>query len=127
MMRIHFQGVALLGLVFLVLLGVGRWAAPVIRESFGSEGAIQATSSTDPPIGSPEDIDDLPLDSEEIAKLQLLLESIRYDAGGIDGIMGPKTREAANQAKLDLLDPRFGTAASDRTLLERLIVLTESD
>lgn len=123
-MRIHVQGIALLGLVFLILLGVGRWAAPVVRESFGSDGAIQATSSPDPPIGSPEDVEAEPLNTEEVAKLQSLLESINYDVGGTDGIMGPRTREAASQAKLDL---KLGSTASDRRLLDRLTVLIESD
>ncbi len=126
-MRIHIQGIALLGAVFLVLLGIANWAAPVVNEAFSSEGAIQATSSPEPPIGSEEEAEDLPLNTEEIAQLQTLLESINYDMGGIDGIIGPKTREAINQAKLDLATSGLGSTSSDRRLLDRLIVLTESN
>lgn len=120
-MKIHLQGVALLATVLLILLGMTRWAAPVLQDALGSEGAIQATSSSEPPIGSPEALADLPLDSDEIATLQTILESINYDAGGVDGIIGPKTRAAIDQAKLDL---KLAAGTSNRKLLERLLVLT---
>jgi len=119
--KIHLQGVALLATVLLVLLGMTKWAAPVLQEALGSEGAIQATSSSEPPIGSPEALADLPLSSDEIATLQTILESINYDAGGVDGIMGPKTKAAIDQAKLDL---KLAAGTSNRKLLERLLVLT---
>ncbi len=123
-MKIHIKGIALLGVVFLLLLGVANWAAPVMHEALGSEGAIQATSSPDPVPGSPDAIANLPLSPDEIANLQAILESINYDVGGIDGIMGPKTKSMIAQAKLDL---KLAAGTTDRKLLERLLVLTSDN
>jgi len=118
------QGVALLAAVLLLLLGMTKWAAPVLQDALGSEGAIQATSSSEPPAGSAEALANLPLTSDEVATLQTILESINYDAGGTDGIMGPKTRSAVDQVKLDL---KLAAGTSDRKLLERLLVLTSTN
>jgi len=119
--RVHLQGIALLATVMLLLLGVARWAAPVLQEALGPEGAIQSTSSPDPPIGSPDAIADLPLTPDEVVQLQTILESINYDVGDIDGIIGPNTRAEIKQVELDL---RMPAGTSNRKLLERLIVLT---
>ena len=120
-MRIHIKGVALLAAVSLLLLGIANWASPVLHEAMGSEGAIQATSSPGPDPGSVDAEADLPLSSDEIADLQAILESINYDVGGSDGIMGPKTKAAITQVKLDL---KLAAGTTDRKLLERLTVLT---
>jgi len=122
--RIHIKGVAILAAVFLLLLGISNWASPVLHEALGSEGAIQATSSPDPEPGSAAAIAELPLSPDEIADLQAILESINYDVGGIDGIMGPKTRAVITQVKLDL---KLAAGTTDRKLLERLTVLTTNN
>ncbi len=120
-MKVHLQGIALLAAMTLLLLGVARWAAPVLHEALGPEGAIQSTSSPDPPLGSPNAVADLPLTPDEVTNLQTILESINYDVGDIDGIIGPNTRAEIKQVKIDLKLP---AGTSDRKLLERLIVLT---
>jgi len=123
-MKIHVQGVALLAVVMLLLLGMAKWAAPTLHDALGPEGAIQATSSPDTIPGASDADIDLPLSSDEIATLQIILESINYDVGGSDGIAGPKTKAAIKQVKLDL---KLAAGTSDRKLFERLLVLTANN
>jgi len=123
-MKIHVQGVALLAVVMLLLLGMSRWAAPTLHDALGPEGAIQATSSPDTIPGASDAEIDLPLSSDEIAALQTILESIGYDVGGSDGIAGPKTKAAIKKVKLDLT---LAAGTSDRKLFERLLVLTANN
>lgn len=123
-MKIHMQGIALLATVMLLLLGVAKWASPTIHEALGPEGAIQATSSPDPEPGSPDAVADLPLTSDEIVTLQTTLSSLNYDVGGIDGIIGPKTRAAITKVKTDL---GLAPGTSNRKLLDRLLVLTTNN
>jgi len=123
-MKIHLQGIALLAAVMLLLLGMAKWASPTLHDALGPEGAIQATSSPDPVPGSPDAVADLPLTTDEIVTLQTTLDSLLYDVGGIDGIIGPTTKAAIAKAKTDL---GLAPGTSNRKLLERLLILTTNN
>jgi peptidoglycan hydrolase-like protein with peptidoglycan-binding domain len=96
-MRSHIQGVFILLIVGIALMGTARIAAPVVKEALGDEGAIVAESA------DVEDVVDLsisltepdaPLDSDEVGVLQLYLTDLGFDPGPVDGLMGANTRSA---------------------------------
>jgi len=96
-MRSHIQGVFILLIVGIALMGTARIAAPVVREALGDEGAIVAESSdvedvVDLSISAIEP--DAPLNSEEVGVLQLYLTDLGFDPGPVDGLMGANTRSA---------------------------------
>ncbi len=101
-MRSHLQGLFILLIVGIALMGTARIAAPVIKEAFGDEGAIVAEGS------DAEDVVDLataeqaepdePLMAEEVGLLQLYLTDLGFDPGPVDGMMGDNTRSAISAA-----------------------------
>ena len=87
-MRSHIQGVFVLLFVGIALMGLARYAAPVLSEAFGDEGAIIAKSA------EPEDPANAPLTGEEVIELQTNLTALGFDPGPVDGILGSITKAA---------------------------------
>ena len=119
-MRTHLQGTFLLIVLLLVFWGMLNWALPILDDAvFGDDGAIvaraplEAEGPADPERGLEED---RPLDGAEVADLQGALTQLGYSPGPIDGIMGELTRQAIDEAKVDV----GLVEASDRKLLETL-------
>lgn len=115
-MRSHIQGVFILLIVGIALMGTARIAAPVVKEAFGDEGAIVAESA------DVEDVVDLsvaavepdePLNSDEIGTLQLYLTDLGFDPGPVDGLMGDNTRSAIVAATAEY---RLADDSSDRAV-----------
>ena len=103
-MRTHLQGIALLGLLVLALLGPDpAWPPPTLSEAFGDDGAVQADSGdvVDLVVGGA--TLDAPLDDDERARLQFHLVIWGYldDIADVDGIIGPGTRAAMAEAASD--------------------------
>ncbi len=128
-MHSHIQGVFILLVVGIALLGTARIAAPVLQEAFGDEGAIVAESS------DPEDVVDLavsevevdaPLTSDEVLALQQHLTQLGFNPGPIDGIMGDNTRTSIAAA---IEEYSLEAGSSNRAVLrfaESLIVALTS-
>lgn len=118
-MRNHIQGVALLILLMAALWGTVRLAGPVLSGAFGDEGAVQARVAEDRVDLSTDDAEpEEPLSPEEVFTIQwrLAAEGFLDVETDLDGIMGPRTRAAMQEAKT-----AFGLGAvSDRALLEHL-------
>lgn len=115
-MRSHIQGLFLLLLVGIALLGIARYAAPVVQEALGEDGALQAESA-------PEDLIDLgaidvevdpPLNGDEVGVVQNHLTRLGFDPGPVDGLMGPSTRTAIEEA---IIEYQLNIGSSDRDLL----------
>ncbi|NCG25576.1 MAG: hypothetical protein GWP47_15790 [Actinobacteria bacterium] len=115
-MRSHIQGLFLLLLVGIALLGIARYAAPVVQEALGEDGALQAESA-------PEDLSDLgaidvevdpPLNGDEVGIVQDHLTRLGFDPGPVDGLMGPSTRTAIDEA---IVEYQLNIGSSDRNLL----------
>lgn len=119
-MRNHIQGAVLLVLLAAALWGTTRLAGPILGDAFGDDGAVQAQSAEDRVELSSvaDDRFDEPLTSEEVFTIQwqLGLEGFLDVETDLDGLMGPTTRRAMQDAKV-----AYGmTQASDRALLEHL-------
>ena len=124
-MRSHIQGLFLLLGVGIALLVLARFAAPVLSDAFGEDGAIVAESA---------DVDDvvelaaadqeiaIPLTGDEVAQLQADLTQLGFEPGPIDGILGGGTRAAIDAA---IVQYQLDTNASDRELLEYVTSLLE--
>ena len=110
-MRTHLQGTFLLILLLLAFWHVLGWSTAVIGDALSGESrAISAVPRTIDPASYD------PLDNREVAALQAALAEFGYDAGPLDGILGPRTRAAVDQAKAALgLETR-----PDRLLLQTL-------
>lgn len=115
-MRSHIQGIFLLLIVGIALLGMARYAAPVVQEALGEDGALQAESA-------PEDLIDLaaieeeidpPLNGDEVVVVQDHLTRLGFDPGPVDGLMGPGTRTAIDEA---IVEYQLNIGSSDRDLL----------
>lgn len=125
-MRTHLQGTFLLIVLLLVFWGTLNWALPILDNAvFGDDGAIVARAplEVDGPADPELDLEeDRPLDGNEVADLQGALTQLGYSPGPIDGIMGELTRQAVDEAKVDvgLME------ASDRKLLETLQAALEA-
>jgi peptidoglycan hydrolase-like protein with peptidoglycan-binding domain len=115
-MRNHVQGLGLLLVLALAIWGTAHFAAPTVGDAFSKNGAVRAESKD-----STEEVIDLSSDAElttdELYNLQWYLTIEGYDTLGLDGLMGPGTRAAIDQAKADYGLP---TGASPRDLLEFL-------
>lgn len=61
----------------------------------GSKHPNATPASSPPPLAAPPLKPDRPLSREEIRELQTLLKKQGFNAGTSDGVMGPKTRAAA--------------------------------
>ena len=125
-MRTHLQGTFLLIVLLLVFWGMLNWAVPILDNAvFGDDGAIVARAPlevddpADPERGLEED---RPLDGSEVADLQGALTQLGYSPGPVDGIMGELTRQAIDEAKVDV----GLVEASDRKLLETLQAALEA-
>jgi hypothetical protein len=114
-MRTHLQGFLIIGLVAVALLGLTRLASPALSEAFGDEGAVRAESFDEELVeltlaGDP--IDD-ELTNEEVTRLQfqLLLAGFLEHESDVDGVLGPTTETAAEQAAEEwaLADARLRT------------------
>ena len=93
-MRSHIQGLFLLLLVGIALLGIARYAAPVVQEALGE--------------------DDPPLNGDEVGIVQDHLTRLGFDPGPVDGLMGPSTRTAIDEA---IMEYQLNIGSSDRNLL----------
>lgn len=125
-MRSHIQGLFLLLGVGIALLVLARFAAPVLSDAFGEDGAIVAESA---------DVDDvvelaaadqeiaIPLTGDEVAQLQADLTQLGFEPGPIDGILGGGTRAAIDAA---IVQYQLDTNASDRELLEYVTSLLDA-
>jgi len=95
---------------------MARYAAPVVQEALGEDGALQAESA-------PEDVIDLaaleaeidpPLNGDEVGIVQGHLTRLGFDPGPVDGLMGPSTRTAIDEA---IVEFQLSIGSSDRDLL----------
>ena len=117
-MRNHVQGV-----VLLMVLVVGVWAAaravlPGLDFGFVAEEAVET--------GEAEDVVDLSsaddaLTADELQAFQWFLTNEGYDTKGVDGVMGPATRAAIQQA---IEGYGLPPTTSDRGLLEHMIAVS---
>lgn len=115
-MRSHIQGLFLLLLVGIALLGIARYAAPVVQEALGEDGALQAESAPEDPIdlGAIDAEVDPPLNGDEVGIVQDHLTRLGFDPGPVDGLMGPSTRTAIDEA---IMEYQLNIGSSDRNLL----------
>ena len=115
-MRSHIQGLFLLLLVGIALLGIARYAAPVVQEALGEDGALQAESAPEDPIdlGAIDAEVDPPLNGDEVGIVQDHLTRLGFDPGPVDGLMGPSTRTAIDEA---IVEYQLNIGSSDRNLL----------
>ena len=124
-MRTHLQGTFLLIVLLLVFWWTLNWAVPILDSAvFGEDGAVVARAplETDDQAADRGLEQDQPLDGNEVADLQSALTQLGYSPGPIDGIMGELTRQAIDEAKVDVgLEE-----ASDRRLLETLNAALEA-
>jgi len=125
-MRTHLQGTFLLIVLLLVFWWTLSWAVPILDSAvFGEDGAVVARTplETDDQADDDRGLEqDRPLDGNEVADLQSALTQLGYSPGPIDGILGELTRQAIDEAKVDLgLEE-----ASDRRLLETLNTALET-
>ena len=125
-MRTHLQGTFLLIVLLLVFWWTLNWAVPILDSAvLGEDGAVVARApvATDDQAAADRGLEqDQPLDGNEVADLQSALTQLGYSPGPIDGIMGELTRQAVDEAKLDVgLEE-----ASDRRLLETLNAALEA-
>ena len=125
-MRIHLQGTFLLIVLLLVFWGTLNWAAPILDSAvFGEDGAIVARApleTNDPAAADGVAVEDAPLDGNEVLALQSALTQLGYSPGPIDGILGELTRQAIDEAKVDVgLEE-----TSDRRLLNTLEAALEA-
>lgn len=115
-MRSHIQGLFLLLIVGIALLGLAKYAAPIVQEAIGEDGALQAESAPE------DDVDlaalnaeiDLPLNGDEVGIVQDHLTRLGFDPGPVDGLMGPSTRTAIDDA---INEYQLNISLSDRDLL----------
>ena len=125
-MRTHLQGTFLLIVLLLVFWGMLNWALPILDDAvYGDDGAIVARAplEAESPAGPERGLEeDRPLDGNEVADLQGALTQLGYSPGPIDGIMGELTRQAIDEAKVDI----GLVEASDRKLLETLQAALEA-
>ena len=125
-MRTHLQGTFLLILLLLVFWGVLNWAVPILDDAvFGEDGAIVARApleTDDPRAADGVAAEDAPLDGNEVLALQSALTQLGYSPGPIDGILGELTRQAVDEAKIDV----GLSEASDRRLLNTLKAALEA-
>ena len=133
-MRYHIQGVFVLLIAAIGLLVAARFAAPVLSEALGDEGAIVAEGGEvedDFDLTSDEVPTDAPLTSDEVGQIQADLTALGLDPGPADGIMGPSTRDAIDGAIAQYqLDPNSTDRAVHdyvRTLIEALAAATAAD
>lgn len=125
-MRTHLQGTFLLIVLLLVFWLTLSWAVPILDSAvFGEDGAVVARAplETDDQVAADRGLEqDQPLDGNEVADLQSALTQLGYSPGPIDGIMGELTRQAIDEAKVDVgLEE-----ASDRRLFETLKAALEA-
>ncbi|MDC0359652.1 peptidoglycan-binding protein [Acidimicrobiales bacterium] len=115
-MRSHIQGLFLLLLVGIALLGIARYAAPVVQEALGEDGALQAESAPEDPsdLGAIDVEVDPPLNGDEVGIVQDHLTRLGFDPGPVDGLMGPSTRTAIDEA---IVEYQLNIGSSDRNLL----------
>lgn len=123
-MRTHIQGLALLLLLAVTIWGTAQLAGPALGDAFGDDGAVVAESAEDE-VDLSLGIDDQPdeaLTETEVGTTQWLLhlQGFLDSPDDIDGILGPGTRQAMQEAKGAYGFPQ----ASDRTLLEHLEDIT---
>ena len=125
-MRTHLQGTFLLIVLLLVFWWTLNWAVPILDSAvFGEDGAVVARAplETEDQAAADRGLEqDQPLDGNEVADLQSALTQLGYSPGPIDGIMGELTRQAIDEAKVDVgLEE-----ASDRRLFETLKAALEA-
>lgn len=116
-MRHHIQGVILLIVMFLAFWVTVSLAGPVVSDALSGEDRALHAESSEVVAPDEEESPSSPLTEEEVLELQAALTEAGYDAGGIDGIMGPTTRAAADQAIVDRALPE---STSYRNLSSRL-------
>jgi len=124
-MRSHIQGLFLLLIVGIALLGMARYAAPIVSEALGEDGALRAESA-------PEDLIDLvaleaeldePLTGDEVGIIQAHLTRLGFDPGPVDGLMGPSTRTTIDEA---IVEYQLTVGSSDRDLLNYIQSLVDA-
>ena len=124
-MRYHLQGIFVLLIVAIGLLVTARFAAPVLSEAFGDDGAIVAEGGD-----SEDEVDALalgpvddPLTGEEVARIQADLTALGLDPGPVDGIMGPATQDTIAGA---IVQYQLESDASDRAVYDYLRSLVDA-
>jgi len=70
------------------------------------------------PLVAKKPANDRPLSRQDVSAIQRLLEELGYDAGGVDGIIGSKTRSAIRSFQQQARLPADGYPSAG--LLERL-------
>lgn len=118
-MRMHVQGIGILALVLAALWGLTQLAAPALRGDGSAVTAQSREDRVDLTVGE-EPADD-PLTGDEVVDLQfgLYVEGFLDSADDVDGILGPGTRAAMDEAAV-----RWDMAgATDRELLDHVSAL----
>ena len=116
-MRQHTQGIVLLIVMLVALWVTLDLAGPVLDDALhGDDSALHAETID---VVEPDEEGDLPvpLTPEEVLELQAALTQAGYDPGPIDGVMGPATRTAADQA---IVDRGLPDSVTHRSLTNRL-------
>ena len=116
-MRQHIQGLVLLIVMLVALWATLNMAGPILDDALsGEDSALHAETAE---VVDPGDEGDLPppLTTDEVLELQAALTQAGYDPGPIDGVMGPGTRTAADQA---IADRGLPDSITHRSLTNRL-------
>lgn len=119
-MRNHVQGLGLLVVLAAAVWGMARLAAPAVGNAFGDDDSDVSATAEDIVELSASDAES-DLTAEEVFGLQWYLTLDGYDTRGVDGLMGPGTRSAIDQAKADY----ELTTISDRELFDFLVARYE--
>ncbi len=121
-MHSHIQGLFLLLIVAIALITATRFAAPVVEEAFGPDGALVAVPVDEDTSVEQKESDD-PLTGDEVLVIQGHLHRLGFDPGVIDGLNGPNTATAIDEA---IAQYRMQADADDRDVLEYLQALVDA-
>jgi hypothetical protein len=116
-MRQHIQGLILLIVMLTALWITLDKAGPVLSDALSGEDSALHVETADVVDIENETEPAVPLSAEEVLELQAVLTQSGYDPGPIDGLMGPATTSAADQA---IADRGLPASISHRSLTNRI-------
>ena len=116
-MRQHIQGLVLLILMLVALWATLDLAGPVLDDALSGEDSALHAETAEVVEPGDEGVLPPPPTTEEVLELQAALTEAGYDPGTIDGLMGPATQVAADQA---IADRGLPDTISHRSLTNRL-------
>ena len=116
-MRQHIQGFVLLIVMLVALWITLDMAGPILDDALSGDDSALHAETADAPDPEEEVEPSVSLTAEEILELQAVLTQAGYDPGPIDGLIGPATLAAADQA---VIDRGLPDSISHRSLTSRI-------